>query len=57
MPDYECTYCGETFETAEELAEHVESAHSDTPEFECSVCGQVFATKDQLAQHIRTNHK
>jgi uncharacterized C2H2 Zn-finger protein len=58
MDNFECTACGETFETSEELAEHIESVHveKEMPDFQCGVCGENFGTKQELIDHIRAAH-
>lgn len=58
ITNFECTTCGASFETGEELADHIESAHESEKmgDFECGVCGERFETKEELVDHTRVAH-
>lgn len=58
MGGIKCSLCGETFDDAEELAEHIKEAHSgaDVENYECSICGSRFETKEDLISHMSGAH-
>lgn len=58
MEDYECSVCGATFETKDELSEHIREEHgsSQANEFKCSICGDTFGSEGELEEHIKDDH-
>ena len=58
MGDFKCSQCGDTFDSADELAYHIKDDHSSGGEdkFECSVCGEEFESKEQLKEHMGSAH-
>lgn len=58
MGGFECSICGETFGSVEELDEHVKEAHGsqDVENFECSICGERFESASDLAAHMSGAH-
>lgn len=58
MAEFECSICGEVFDNADELAEHIRDAHAgtDVEDFECSVCGERFESSGELTAHMSADH-
>ncbi len=58
MESYECSICDETFQTKEELAEHMEEAHGSAvvQNYKCAVCGETFNSEGELEEHIKDDH-
>ncbi len=53
---YHCEYCGDVFDTPEELAEHIRTVHSQPNPFACPYCDEKFAYAVDLATHIALAH-
>ena len=51
-----CTLCGNSFNGARALREHIVSIHEKAKHFMCSDCGQFFPTKDAVTRHGLTMH-
>ena len=58
MGEFKCSQCGDTFDSADELADHIKDDHSNESEdkFECSVCGEEFESKEELKEHMSSAH-
>lgn len=52
---FTCSVCGQTFDTAANLAIHMQSVHPPTP-FVCPYCGATFSTQADLTAHINSVH-
>ncbi len=57
MGNFQCSQCGDTFDSADELAFHIKDDHSsEEDEFECSKCGERFESKEELKEHMDSAH-
>ena len=55
----QCPFCTENFSTKEELVNHVDVDHKESPQGEerqCSLCDAVFTTLEEVTNHIQQVH-
>ena len=52
---FQCYYCGKTFERSKALRQHKYQVHREDAEYKCSQCPSVFRTPSILQNHIKTH--
>lgn len=57
-PEFECTVCGDIFETVKQLRNHVRTEHGGEgpAQYKCAICGDIFNAPPQLRRHIHNYH-
>lgn len=55
---YECSICYSTYESADDLANHIRSMHmpQSVPSYECALCGERFTDDGNLFSHMNGSH-
>ena len=56
----QCPFCAENFSTKNELVDHVEVDHKESPqgkERQCSLCEATFTTLEEVTNHIQEVHR
>jgi hypothetical protein len=59
MAGCKCSICGEVFDDADELAEHVRDVHQgqqDVEDYECNICYERFESEGDLEAHMSAAH-
>ena len=49
---YPCDSCGDSFDSAKKLKQHLASSHGNVANFTCKECGKVFPYPSQLRDHM-----
>ena len=55
--DWQCNECFKTSNKKQNIMEHIEASHMETPGYNCEVCYKVFKTKHSLRTHKNVKHK
>ena len=53
---YNCTFCGEKFQSGKDLGSHIRTEHGNEGSYKCDVCEKVFDQEWKQKAHIK-NHK
>lgn len=54
--DYQCSYCGGTFNQLSSLRSHERKIHSKTDFFDCGICDEKFRSKALMTEHLKHQH-
>lgn len=55
ITQYMCRYCGQQFESTNDMQLHIQEHVSGKAPHECSVCGKVYRTPSKLQRHVRVH--
>jgi len=55
--DWQCNECYKTSNKKQNIMEHIEASHMETPGYNCEVCYKIFKTKHSLRTHKNVKHR
>lgn len=55
VTQYMCRYCGQQFESTNDMQQHIQEHVSGKTPHECSVCGKTYRTPSKLQRHVRVH--
>ncbi|XP_045180176.2 zinc finger protein 236-like [Mercenaria mercenaria] len=55
ITQYMCRYCGQQFESTNDMQLHIQEHVSGKAPHECSVCGKTYRTPSKLQRHVRVH--
>ncbi|KAL4217946.1 hypothetical protein ACF0H5_022685 [Mactra antiquata] len=55
ITQYMCRYCGQQFESTDDMQRHIQEHVTGKAPHECSVCGKTYRTPSKLQRHVRVH--
>ncbi|XP_052234994.1 zinc finger protein 148-like isoform X2 [Dreissena polymorpha] len=55
VTQYMCRYCGQQFESTDQMQKHIQEHVEGKTPHECSVCGKTYRTPSKLQRHVRVH--
>lgn len=55
ITQYMCRYCGQQFDSTDQMQKHIQEHVEGKTPHECSVCGKTYRTPSKLQRHVRVH--